>query len=159
MPRASPAAPARGRARSARARDARRAVAARTSRRGRPRRAGSDEWPMAVGRGQTPPDEELRRRAARLADGERRLARRERDVAAREAELRCDGADRRLRRMVLDGAAPVPSRAAVRHGVVAVVAVWLMAFPLVFPAERTPLRAAVLGAGAALAFLALAAAR
>jgi hypothetical protein len=114
---------------------------------------------MAIGRGQTPPDEELRRRAARLADREQRLARRERDVAAREAELRCDGADRRLRRVVVDGSAPAPSKALVRHGVTAVVAVWLMAFPLAFAAERSPLRAAVLIAGGLLAFLALATAR
>jgi hypothetical protein len=114
---------------------------------------------MAIGRGQTPPDEELRRRAARLADRERRLARRERDVAAREAELRCDGSDRRLRRIVLGERAPATGRDAIRPAVAAVVAVWLMAFPLVFAADRPPLRAAVLGAGAALAFLALAAAR
>ena len=114
---------------------------------------------MAIGRGETPPDEELRRRAALLADREQRLARRERDVAAREAELCCDDADRRLLRAVLDERPPADRRATARHAVAAVVAVWLMAFPLLFAAERAPLRGAVLGAGAALAFVALAAAR
>jgi hypothetical protein len=114
---------------------------------------------MAIGSGQTPPDEELRRRAARLADRERRVARRERDVAAREAELRCDGADRRLLRSVLRERAPVDRRAVARRVVVAGLAVWLMAFPLFFAAERPPLGGAVLGAGAALAFVGLAAPR
>jgi hypothetical protein len=114
---------------------------------------------MAIGHEQTPPDEELRRRAARLADREQRVARRERDVAAREAELRCDGADRRLLRSALGERAPVARRVATREVAVAAVAVWLMAFPLVFAAERDWLRGAVLGAGAALAFVALAATR
>jgi hypothetical protein len=114
---------------------------------------------MAIGRGHTPRDEELRRRAAQLADREALVARRERDVAAREAELRCDDVDRRLRRIMLDGPAGERRRAAARCAVPALVAGWLMAFPLAFAAEGRALHAAVLGAGAALAFLTLAGAR
>jgi hypothetical protein len=114
---------------------------------------------MAIGHEQTPPDEELRRRAARLADREQRLARRERDIAAREAELRCDGADRRLLRSALGERPPLDRRVMARQALVAVVAVWLMAFPLVFAAERGWVRGAVLGAGAAVAFVGLATTR
>jgi hypothetical protein len=114
---------------------------------------------MAIGRGHTPRDEELRRRAAQLADREARVARRERDVAAREAELRCDDVDRRLRRIMIDDPAGERRRAAARCAPPALVAVWLMAFPLAFGAEPEPLRAAVLGAGAALAFVTLVGAR
>jgi hypothetical protein len=114
---------------------------------------------MAIGPQHTPPDEELRRRAARLADREQQLARREREVAAREAEMRCDGADRRLLHLVLGDRPPADRLVLARHAAIAAVAVWLMAFPLVFAGERDWLRGAVLGAGAALAFVALAAAR
>jgi hypothetical protein len=106
------------------------------------------------------PDDDLRRRAARLAESEARLAQRERDVAAREAELECGAIDRRLRRLALGtGTRAQRIATAARNLAPAAAGLWLMAFPLAFAGERGPLQAAALIAGAALAFLALARAR
>ena len=115
---------------------------------------------MSFERGQTPRDEELRRRAALLDERAARLAERERHVAAREAELRCGDVDRRLRDAVLGGgpATRLP-RDGVRRVLPAVAALWLMAFPLAFSSDRAAVRAAVFIAGAGLAFLTLARAR
>jgi hypothetical protein len=113
---------------------------------------------MALERGQTPHDEELRRRAARLAECEERLARRERDVAAREAELEVGDIDRRLRRVIvggLPGTRRAGAIAAARHIAPVAPALWLMALPLLFSGERGALLAAAVIAGAALAFLTL----
>ena len=116
---------------------------------------------MSFERGQTPRDEELRRRAALLDERAARLAERERHVAAREAELRCGDVDRRLRDAVLGGgpATRLPRDAGVRRVLPAVAALWLMAFPLAFSSDRAAVRAAVFIAGAGLAFLTLARAR
>jgi hypothetical protein len=117
---------------------------------------------MAFERRQTPREEELRRRAARLDERERRLAVREREVAAREAELRCGDVDRRLRKEIFgERTAARRTRAlmaAGRAGLV-VAALWLMLFPLVFPDERGPVLAAAVIAGAVLGLMALVRAR
>jgi hypothetical protein len=116
---------------------------------------------MAFERRQTPRDEELRRRAARLDEREARLVQRERDVAARESELRSGDVDRRLREALLGDQPSRRSRAAriARRGVPVAAALWLMAFPLAFSADRGAVRAAAVIAGAALAFVTLARAR
>jgi hypothetical protein len=112
--------------------------------------------------GQRPGDEDLRRRVARLDERESRLARRERDVRAREHELECGRDDRRMHRALLGAARLRWSGRAIRAGrgfLIAALALWLMAFPLVFAGEYGAVRAAALIAGAALAFLALVRAR
>jgi Flp pilus assembly protein TadB len=117
---------------------------------------------MAIGRGHTPREEELRRRAAQLADREARLARRERDVAAREAELRCDDVDGHLRRILLDGRANERRRATLRLVASALVAVGLIAFLLAWGGlghATTAAEWALAATGAAVWALALSAPR
>lgn len=104
------------------------------------------------------PQDEMRRREARLAQRESRLASRERDVAAREAELACEEDDRHLRALLVGARAAVRRRriqvAAVRL-VPAILGLWLMGHPLAVGEPRGVAMAAV-GGGAALAFVALA---
>ena len=112
--------------------------------------------------GDRPDDEDVRRRAARLHERERDLARRERDVAA-GARARQDPPPRPPTPPARPGAPRLRwSGQAMRAGrglLPAALALWLMAFPLVFAGEYGAVRAAALIAGAALAFLVLVRAR
>ena len=112
--------------------------------------------------GDRPDDEDVRRRAARLHERERDLARRERDVVAGRRGRGYGRDDRRMHRALLGAARLRWSGQAMRAGrglLPAALALWLMAFPLVFAGEYGAVRAAALIAGAALAFLVLVRAR
>jgi hypothetical protein len=117
---------------------------------------------MASEQGQSPREEGLRRRAAQLDERESRLCRWERDLAARESELEYGAVDRRLHAVFLaDERRGLCARAlaATRRAAPAAVALWLLTFPLTFPAQRGALHTSAVIAGAAVAFLALAGAR
>jgi hypothetical protein len=108
-----------------------------------------------------PQDHELRRREESLARRESHLARIERDLAAREAELRCDEQDDQLRALLF-GAQARARRSRLQVALVRIVPIvaglWLMAAPLLFAGESHPVALASVAAGAALAFVGLAAA-
>lgn len=108
-----------------------------------------------------PQDHELRRREESLARRESHLARIERDLAAREAELRCDEQDQQLRALLF-GAQARARRSRLQVALVRIVPIvaglWLMAHPLLFAGESHAVAMAAVAAGAALAFVGLAAA-